>query len=169
MDTERVQREYIQTMHELRKLQTMHKRKAEILGREFAFLGMIERFQRENPDVPGIYVNELAARTGMTKSGVSKSLHKLEQRGMVARTVDPNNRRNTFVSLAPAGEEFCKRQHARWRTVIERVTEDVGEQHFLDILSGLREIMRSMTRELTALEQNHTIEEETRCDPFSEI
>lgn len=169
MDTERVQREYIQTMQEVRKLQLICKHNADLFDREFSFLGMIEHFQRENPDVPGIYVNELAARNGMTKSAVSKSLQKLEKRGMVTRTVDPNNRRNTFVSLAPAGEEFCERQHAHWRAVIERMTEDVGEQRVLDILSGFREIMRSMTKELTALEQNHTTKEETRCDPFSEI
>ncbi|MDO5783789.1 MAG: MarR family transcriptional regulator [Eubacteriales bacterium] len=169
MDTERIQREYMQTMQEFRKLQMMHKRKTEIFGREFGFLRMIECFQRENPDVPGIYASDLAARTGMTKSGVSKSLHKLEQRGMVARAVDPNDRRNTFVSLAPAGREFCERQHANWRTMIKRVSEDIGEERFLEIMSGVREIMRSMAQELTALEQNQTTEEETRCDPFSEI
>lgn len=169
MDTERIQQEYMHTMHELHRLQMMHKRKAEIMGREFGFLGMIEHFQRENPDIPGIYVSELAACTGMTKSGVSKSLHKLEARGMIVRTVDPNNRRNTFVSLAPAGRAFCKQQHANWSIMIKQVAKDVGEQRFLEIMSGAREVMRSMARELTALEQNQTIKEETRCDPFSEI
>lgn len=169
MDTERVQKEYVQTMQEFRKLQLIHKRKAEIMGREFSFLDMIGRFQLDNPDVPGIYVSVLATLTGMTKSGVSKSLHKLEQRGMIVRTVDSNNRRNTFVSLTPAGREFCEQQHALWQSVIEHVAEDVGEQRFLDTLSGARDIMRSMTTELAALEQNHTTKEETRCDPFSEI
>ncbi len=170
MDTEHIQRECMWAMQEFRRMDMHHRRRNdEIFGREFGFLHMIESFQRDNPQIPGIYVNELAECTGMTKSGVSKYLHRLEERGMITRTVDPDNRRNTFVSLAPAGRAFCERQHTCLNTIICRVAADIGEQRFLDIMSGVREIMHSMAREIAVQEQNQTTKEETRCDLFSEI
>ena len=169
MDTERMKRESMQTMMEVRKLQLLHRRKKEILGPEFRFLRMVEQFQQDHPEVPGIYVNELAACTGVTKSSVSKSLHKLEQRGMVTRTVDPNDRRNTFVSLTPEGKAFCTEQHTQLLAVLTCVTADIGEQRYYEIMTGIRELTRAFARAVTATEQNQSTEEEKRCDPFSEI
>ncbi|MDO4286239.1 MAG: MarR family transcriptional regulator [Eubacteriales bacterium] len=167
MRAEQVHREYMQTMQEIRKLRILHRRKHEAFGHEFGFLRMIEEFQYDHPDVPGIYVSDLAACTGITKSGVSKSLNNLERRGMIRRTIDPNNRRNTFVSLTEEGHLFCMKQHKHWHTLIMQISEEMGEEHFLEVVAGVREIVQIMVRELTALDgQNNTTKETTQCDLF---
>lgn len=169
MNIEQIHREYMQTMHEVRRFQILHRRNHEAYGREFGFLRMIEKFQNDHPEVPGIYVNDLASCTGITKSGVSKSLNSLEQRGLITRTIDPHNRRNTFVSLTQGGRLFCRQQHERLNMVITRVSEAMGEEHFLEVMTGIREVLQIMERELPACAadgQENIIKEEPQCDPF---
>ena len=85
-----------------------------ISQREFAFLMTILKHKLDHPGIRGIYASDLAKRVHLTKSGVSKMLAILEERGWVERTVDQNSRRNTFVSLTPAGEQICRVQRDRW-------------------------------------------------------
>ncbi|MFD6396581.1 MarR family winged helix-turn-helix transcriptional regulator [Nocardia sp. NPDC060249] len=39
----------------------------------------------------------------MSRAGVSKTLTKLERRGLIARTQNPTDRRSTLIQLTPAG------------------------------------------------------------------
>lgn len=148
MDSRNIQDEYMRVAEEVRRLHWMHMRKDDIFGREFAFLKIIWGFQRNHPDVPGIYVSDLAACMGVTKSAASKMLRNLEQQGLIERAVDKHNRRNTFVFLSPDGRVFCEEQHARWCMLFRRVTEQLGEEHFREILNGIHEMMQVMACEI---------------------
>ena len=48
---------------------------------------------------------ELGRVSGIDRSDVANMLAELEQRGLVARTTDPSNRRRNIVSLTQAGNE----------------------------------------------------------------
>ncbi|WP_096189484.1 MarR family transcriptional regulator [Evansella halocellulosilytica] len=54
------------------------------------------------------YVKDLAYYLNVSASAVSQMVAKLEQMDMVARDIDPANRRNTILKLGPDGEHLLK-------------------------------------------------------------
>ncbi|OZM76005.1 MarR family winged helix-turn-helix transcriptional regulator [Pseudonocardia sp. MH-G8] len=54
---------------------------------------------------PPLTAARLAAHLGMSRAGVSKTLAKLEARGLVAHTANPADRRTALIGLTPGGED----------------------------------------------------------------
>jgi DNA-binding MarR family transcriptional regulator len=54
-------------------------------------------------------MSELAAQTSLTPSGLTRSVDRLRQQGLVARRVCPEDRRGAFAVLTPAGQELMDR------------------------------------------------------------
>ncbi|RZS90895.1 DNA-binding MarR family transcriptional regulator [Motilibacter rhizosphaerae] len=65
---------------------------------------------------PGCRVQDLATAFSVTVGGVSKSVDRLEEAGLVERQPHPVDRRSSVLTLTPAGEEAL----ARGRSVLER-------------------------------------------------
>ncbi|MBP6031665.1 MAG: MarR family transcriptional regulator [Sphingobium sp.] len=53
----------------------------------------------------GIAPSALAAKMGMTKGAISKLTDRLLEKGLIARTDNPTDKRGFSVSLSPAGAE----------------------------------------------------------------
>ncbi len=54
-------------------------------------------------------MSELAAQTSLTPSGLTRSVDRLQQHGLVARRTCPEDRRGAFAVLTPAGQELMDR------------------------------------------------------------
>jgi MarR family transcriptional regulator, 2-MHQ and catechol-resistance regulon repressor len=54
-------------------------------------------------------MSELAAQTSLTPSGLTRSVDRLAEQGLVARRVCPEDRRGAFAVLTPAGQELMDR------------------------------------------------------------
>jgi DNA-binding MarR family transcriptional regulator len=54
-------------------------------------------------------MSELAAQTSLTPSGLTRSVDRLQQQGLVARRVCPEDRRGSFAVLTPDGRELMDR------------------------------------------------------------
>ena len=54
-------------------------------------------------------MSELAAQTSLTPSGLTRSVDRLQEQGLVARRVCPEDRRGAFAVLTPAGQELMDR------------------------------------------------------------
>jgi MarR family transcriptional regulator, lower aerobic nicotinate degradation pathway regulator len=63
----------------------------------------------------------LGRGTGIDRSDVTSALSELERRGLIERSVDPDNRRRNVVTITPAGIERL----VELDDVIERVQEQV--------------------------------------------
>jgi len=63
---------------------------------------------------------DLARSTGVDRSDVVSVLGELERRGLVDRTVDPDNRRRNIVSITRAGSEQLE--------ALDRVIDEVQDQ-----------------------------------------
>ncbi|MDI2130260.1 MarR family winged helix-turn-helix transcriptional regulator [Yinghuangia seranimata] len=72
----------------------------------------------------GMTIGELARRTHMDMSLVSRELRKLETEALVTRTTDANDGRVTRVGLTPKG-----------RGIVRRL-RNVRDKHILDVLSA---------------------------------
>jgi DNA-binding MarR family transcriptional regulator len=53
-----------------------------------------------------VTANEIAHSFSITKSAVSQVLSKLEQNKMIVRAVNPQNKRESFISLGENGEKY---------------------------------------------------------------
>jgi MarR family transcriptional regulator, 2-MHQ and catechol-resistance regulon repressor len=54
-------------------------------------------------------MSELAAQTSLTPSGLTRSVDRLNQQGLVDRRICPEDRRGAFAVLTPAGQELMDR------------------------------------------------------------
>lgn len=63
--------------------------------------GHIIKFVGEEP---GIYSSEIARRFGVTRAVIQKSLGKLEQRGMLCKSVDESDRKRMKIYLTDKGK-----------------------------------------------------------------
>jgi DNA-binding MarR family transcriptional regulator len=76
----------------------------------YQILRVLEKYQALSP-------SELVKQLGSTKSNISQRLHSLEKRGLIHRTIDPNDHRSTRLELSPSGQQLLsgiaeKIQHA---------------------------------------------------------
>jgi DNA-binding MarR family transcriptional regulator len=88
-------------------------------------VSVLSRLDREGPRT----ASELAAAEGVRPQSVAVSVGVLEERGLVARRPDPDDRRRQTISLAPAGRALLDSTRAaseEWlaRALQERLTED---------------------------------------------
>jgi DNA-binding MarR family transcriptional regulator len=88
----------------------------------------------------GIRPTDLAARSLLTKSGVTRALDRLRADGLIAHRVCPSDKRGYFVVLTPKGRHLLRRSAPGH---IRAITE-----HFADPLSGeeLAVLTRAMER-----------------------
>jgi DNA-binding MarR family transcriptional regulator len=63
-------------------------------------------------------ITELAAREGVTQPAITLLVNRLQQRGWVARTTDPTDRRVVLVELTPAGRAVFDRIRAEYRALL---------------------------------------------------
>lgn len=75
----------------------------------------------------GVTVSDLAEKTHTKPSAVSRTLKTLEERGLIERTINQSDRRNTYVTLTETGSTTCKQFRQTMcefgKAVIDRMDE----------------------------------------------
>ncbi len=171
MQDQSIPMEYMHALRRLGQIRRMHACRDVEKGfteRDFMFLRTIEQFHCAHPDVPGPYVNDLARRMRMTKSAASRTLQQLEKRGLIERSVDPRDRRNTFVSMTEEGQMFGARQRENCDRFFDRVAQRVGEQRMRDIIRGMNELAQAMQDETERMYTTDTRRKQ-HCDHFLDL
>lgn len=105
---------------------------------EFFALNMLHDHRQRYPYVQGMYVSELADKTHVTPPAVSRMLKALEQKGLIVRNVDRDDRRNTFIRITDEGEDVREKTMEAVGALFARVFQRMGEEemHTLLRLSG---------------------------------
>ncbi|MCD8190652.1 MAG: MarR family transcriptional regulator [Clostridiales bacterium] len=122
---------------------------------EFLMLTAINEYQKQHPDVQGIYVSALADHLGLAVPAASKQLRSLEQQGWLVRTVDRANRRNTFVSLSEQGQQVLAQEESFYLEISSQVFQQMGEERCLSIIDGISDmldLLEETSRQRQALE-----------------
>ena len=83
-------------------------------------------------------VGELAEYLGVTASTMSLTLKRLEARGLVSRSRDPDDRRVTNVRRTDAGSEAAARRRLLSRARVERLLDRLDPLARARALDGLR-------------------------------
>ncbi len=105
---------------------------------EFMAVSTIYFMHQRQPDKPGVYVSALAERMAISVSMASKMLKALEGRGWVLRTIDPERRRNTYVSLTESGLALYQSEVRRCRALNAAVQERVGPERVNRIMDDFQ-------------------------------
>ena len=84
--------------------------------------------------------DKIASRCNINKSAVARSIRKLEEKGLVERKIDENNRRQNIVSLTYKGKETlneCIRRMDEWEREIYHDFDIIDEETFKKALKEL--------------------------------
>ena len=120
----------------------------ELTQPEYMALSAIACAQEAHPDSPGVYVSALAEELMVSVSMVSKMLKTLEEKGWIVRTVDPNSRRNTFVSLSSEGARLYQEEAARTAAATRRIVARMGEEPMARFLKDAEKLADCIAQEL---------------------
>jgi DNA-binding MarR family transcriptional regulator len=88
------------------------------------------RLEREGP----LTTSGLAASENVKPQSMAQTLADLEAGGLVTRSPDPNDRRQTLIGITPLGEEVLERERLRqggWLADAIRAQLDPEEQELL--------------------------------------
>jgi DNA-binding MarR family transcriptional regulator len=117
----------------------------ELTGQAFDVLIRLAR-------TPGhrLRMSELAGQTSLTPSGLTRSVDRLEEAGLVARESCPEDRRGAFAALTPAGKGVMDRaipDHiAHVGEVLQAILTPEEEDSLAIILRKLRDHLLDQTR-----------------------
>lgn len=87
---------------------------------------------------PGVTVSELARRSGMVKSHISKTLEQLESQGQVEKRPDPEDQRLLRIFLTRAAREDIKQKEALATALWSEVLEQLPDAELEAAVRGLR-------------------------------
>jgi DNA-binding MarR family transcriptional regulator len=104
----------------------------------FMLLARIRKTTKEGED--GARVSELAQATGITASGITQMVTTLEERGMVGRKMDPEDRRAVRVYLTEEGKRSIDQMMGSLDSVFSGLVEHLGQEKsriFLEVLNDV--------------------------------
>lgn len=146
MDTLQAQEAFFKTMNRFQKLSlsTM----TGLTKGEFFLLSLLHQERLAQPGGKGMYVSALAGRMQVAPSAVSRMLRGLEQRALIERVVDREDRRTTYIVLTQGGEDIRRTCAQRMRAYSDRVLGRMGEADMETLLRLWNQMLDIMTDEL---------------------
>jgi len=87
-------------------------------------------------------MSELAAQTSLTPSGLTRSVDRLQEQGLVARRVCPEDRRGSFAVLTPAGQQLMDRAIPEHIAHVDEVLSNLFTREEEETLAALLRRLR---------------------------
>lgn len=106
----------------------------------FGLVLLIRHTCETNPNQPGATVSELARRLNQSNAAVSQKITILEQKGLVERTVSPEDRRVYYIRLTPQGQQSLDQAQQWLRDQLSGVLEQMGPEKSTQLLQLLEEL-----------------------------
>lgn len=161
-DEEQIHQDLVNVIWRMKKVR-LNAMSSHVVYTEYQALYQINLYMMEHPDSPGIYVSKLALDLLITPPAASRLLNTMEGKGLIARTVDKGSRRNTFVSLTPAGSEILTQtakdlEESKLRLIRRMGYEDITK--LIELWNKLAEVMEEEV-ESTRSRHKEELEEHT--------
>lgn len=138
--------ELLQAIHRFHKLGFWEVH-SELTQAESMTLLAIDRFD-SNCESENLTVSELAKKMKCQSSAVSRTLKALEDKGMIERTVNRYDRRNTHIVLLQKGKDECEEMKTALESFAESVIAQVGETELRQLLADFNKLYEVANEEL---------------------
>jgi len=93
-------------------------------------------------------VNDIGRKIALTSGAITTAVDRVEQRGLVARTFDPEDRRARIVTLTPKGETLIRRIFASHVRAMERATSGLSAAERNTLVALLKKLGLSAEQQL---------------------
>ncbi len=110
---------------------------------EYLILTALSVHRQTQPESEGVYVSALAEELSVSVSMISKLLKSMEEKDWILRTIDRHSRRNTFFSIASAGQSIYDAASEQLRKFHQSVVESIGQEKFAQLLSSAATLFRA--------------------------
>lgn len=144
-----LQSELIQLMRRMRKVR-LNVMSEQVIYTEYFALEQISKYGQEYPESVGIYVSELAGSMNIVPPAASRLLNSMESKGLIARKVDPGDRRNTFVCLTAAGEEILAQTAKDMDALKAQLVRRMGREDLITLIELWTKLANIMEEEISA-------------------
>ena len=114
---------------------------------EFFCLSMLCRRKKGDRELTGLCVSEIADHLRVLPPAVSRILRRLEDRGLILRSIDPADRRNILVTVTPEGEALWRKTAVRLDGFTDRLIDGMGERDMLELVRLLERLSELWDRE----------------------
>lgn len=148
-DEKMLQSELVQLMRRMRKAR-LNVLSEQVIYTEYYALEQISQYGREHPGSVGIYVSELALSMNIVPPAASRLLNSMEGKGLIARKVDPGDRRNTFVCLTAAGEEILAQTAKDMDALKAQLVRRMGREDLITLIELWTKLADIMEEEMSA-------------------
>ena len=130
------------------------------LAREFEHV--MCRFRRMDYSVlhPGVGNMEFAVLEMIHKlSAQHDAIRGMEEKGLCVRSIDPKDRRSSYVSLTETGQERRDQGHGIMEVFAQRVVERMGEGRFRELIKQWERFGDVLETEIAAFRNVDGMEE----------
>ena len=90
--------------------------------------------------------HDLAERLCISGGAVSRHITSLQDKGHVAATVNPNNRRETYISLTPAGARSLKAAEQTVLAHFVSLLEDLSDEELAAIVAANTKLQSTISK-----------------------
>lgn len=155
MDMKPLNTEMFMTLYRFRQVH-LSKLTGNMSKGEYYSLEALQQYHTTHPDSKGMYVSSLAKRLRISPPAVSRMLKSLEEKGLVERTVDASNRRNTYIRLTDHGAHMTRQVRSRMQFLVERVYDQFGEEDMRTMIALLNRLVDTAEKEIQAISEGVT-------------
>ncbi len=93
-------------------------------------------------------VSELAEKLHTQPSAVSRSLKSLEEQGLIERTINSTDRRNTYVALSEYGQSTCEKIERTMSDFAQAVLSRMKKEDLERLVAYLNELYQVAMEEI---------------------
>lgn len=149
MDTSKIQENVLETANRFHRI-NLEGLLPDISRREYELMAAVQDYMDENSGKKGICVSGLAFRLHVSSPAVSRMVSILEEKGYIGRSMDKEDRRNTYIYLTEKGRAAKAEAETALCRLMERVTQRMGEDDMHQLIMLWNRLADIMEQELRA-------------------
>ncbi|MGW1061578.1 MarR family winged helix-turn-helix transcriptional regulator [Micromonospora rubida] len=119
-------------------------------------IGLVGMLIQIDQHATGCHARELASRTGLDPSTVSRAVASLVSHGLVERRTDPADRRASWLAITPKGRSGLADAHGWYGELLDRALADWTPGEVAALCAALGRFTRDLD---VALETNDNLED----------
>lgn len=141
------QKRFVEIMEKFRALPMKNLLDKDVIRGEWHLLNAIHVMSKENEE-KGIKISDIIKYRCVPAPAVSRSLGKLEEKGMVERFADKSDRRNTIVKLTEKGIRATEKTEKNLKECFDTVFDRFGEEESKALLNKLDKFYKIVAEEV---------------------